>query len=318
MSITFTGRPQGNDYNVESEYVTRLLAKCRNVLHTPNKYHEHTWYPLYRASLLLLHHPSPMNIYRPVLASSNSLFEGLPSPSSSIWSTIQNFIASQILNLGISWKYVVIFMPWPTDSWRNSPWYLPQRELGGPQVTIHMVVWLWWQKSLTLPQNQTGVWFLAGAGDFCLLQNIQPALGHTSLPFNGYWGPYPGHRVAEGVNLTTYLHLVLLLRICGTIPLFPMHAFTNTKIPLFTQHRIKPHTSGLQACNLAHMQTALLTPIFHIIFNSNRQRAPISSFDMKLMLISSLILKQEAIPSWICLVKTDKRIARSSSRLFTQ
>jgi len=82
--------------------------------------------------LLLHHHPSQVSLYRPVLALSNSLFKGLPSPSSSIWSVTQNCIASQILNLGISWKYVVTFMPGPIDSWGNSPWYLLHWELGEP------------------------------------------------------------------------------------------------------------------------------------------------------------------------------------------
>jgi len=242
MSITFTGRPQDNDYNVESEYFTWLLAKCINVLHTPNKYHEHTWYSLYRLSLLLLHHhPSHVSLYRPVLASYNSLFKGLPSPSSFIWSIIQNFIDSQILNLGISWKYVVIFMPGPIDSWGNSPWYLPHWELGGPRShCTHCCE----DKNLC-PCHKIKLEFISWQGlEISVYSKTSNLLcGTPSLPFNGYLGPYPGRRLAGGVNLTTYLHLVLLLRISGAIPPFPTHAFlawTQFHFSFSTESNPKP------------------------------------------------------------------------------
>jgi len=185
MLITFTGRPQDNDYNVESEYFTRLLAKCRNVLRTPKKYHKLTGYPLYRVSILFLHHhSSQISLYRPVVASSDSLFKGLPSPSSSIRSIIQNFIASQILNLGISWKYVVIFMPGPIDSWENSPWYLTQWELGGPPSHYtHGCV----DKNLC-PCHKIKLEFDSWQGlDISVCSRTSNLLcGMPSLPFNGY------------------------------------------------------------------------------------------------------------------------------------
>jgi len=36
---------------------------------------------------------------------------------------------------------VVSFIPWPLYSWKNSPQYLFERRLGGPQRKV----WTWWQ-----------------------------------------------------------------------------------------------------------------------------------------------------------------------------
>jgi hypothetical protein len=37
------------------------------------------------------------------------------------------------LDLGTSWKWVVIFTPLPLYPWGKSPWYPLDRRLGGPQ-----------------------------------------------------------------------------------------------------------------------------------------------------------------------------------------
>jgi len=64
-----------------------------------------------------------------------------------------------------------------------------------------------------------------GVSDFSLLQIFRTGSRPPSLLFNGYRGLFPRGRAEMGVNLTTHLHLLPRLRMCGAIPLFPIHAF---------------------------------------------------------------------------------------------
>ena len=68
--------------------------------------------------------------------------------------------------------------------------------------------------------------FPAGIRDLSSLQICRPALGPTSLLFNGYRGFFPRVKAAGDVKLATYVHLVPRLRMSGTIPL-PPDAFTT-------------------------------------------------------------------------------------------
>ena len=90
--------------------------------------------------IIIIHHVS---LYRPILASSNSLFKGLPSPSSTIWSIIQHFIASQILTflilafVGNMWSFScqgqMTHRETDPSTYHTGSWM-------GPKVTIHMAV----------------------------------------------------------------------------------------------------------------------------------------------------------------------------------
>jgi hypothetical protein len=74
----------------------------------------------------------------------------------------------------------------------------------------------------------SGIRSSAGTGDFALLQMSFLAVGLSSLLFC-----ITGANSIT-VNLNTYLHRTLSLRVGGAIPLLRLHAFRNCEITALT------------------------------------------------------------------------------------
>jgi len=60
---------------------------------------------------------------------------------------------------------------------------------------------------------------------FSTPEHPQQLCGPPRLLFNEYWQSYPRCRGHWGMKLTTHVHLVPRLRMCGTICLLPLYAF---------------------------------------------------------------------------------------------
>jgi hypothetical protein len=70
-----------------------------------------------------------------------------------------------------------------------------------------------------------GFEFRQGKEIFLLSKPSRPAPGPNQPPVKSVSDLYPGEYSDRGVNLATYLHLVLRLRISGAIRLLPLYAF---------------------------------------------------------------------------------------------
>ena len=74
--------------------------------------------------------------------------------------------------------------------------------------------------------GQSEVPFLTGARDFSVLQNVQNAFLFLPSPLvNGYWGVPSLEGKWVGLEATTDLHLVLMLRMSKSVLLLPLCAF---------------------------------------------------------------------------------------------
>jgi hypothetical protein len=75
----------------------------------------------------------------------------------------------------------------------------------------------------------TGVLFL-GAGSFLFPVTFRTALGTTS--YSVVTGcSFPKFR-SQSMNLTTYLHIILMPRMCGTLPLPCLYIYKKGKLHL--------------------------------------------------------------------------------------
>jgi len=66
------------------------------------------------------------------------------------------------------------------------------------------------------------IWGLSPANgkEFSLRQNVRMSWGPYCFLFSGYWG-----QIGQDVRLTTYVALVLRLRMSGAIPLLLLYAY---------------------------------------------------------------------------------------------
>jgi hypothetical protein len=75
----------------------------------------------------------------------------------------------------------------------------------------------------SLYSHEATVWTLrvsnTGGGKRLFLKSSGLALGPTEYSTELTRGPFPGGQNSRRVNLTTYLHLLPMLRMIGTIPL---------------------------------------------------------------------------------------------------
>jgi hypothetical protein len=104
----------------------------------------------------------------------------------------------------------------------------------------------------------------------------RPILGPTPSPMQGVPGLLPRGYSSRTVKLTTHLHLVPKLRICGAIPTLPQHVFmagasliTGTSLPfsrtvitnVFTMKCVK-HGGRWPTVFVCHVQTAASDDMF--------------------------------------------------------